>query len=280
MRLPCLGLAMIASTIGCATAKVQPLRAPDRVEILFKGKIQDTFDTDYHSASKTVKYYDGQMVNDRTEIVDFTVRTSVLGVDADGITTSVKTVNKDGTVGLHDLAFPELNEEMEVKVRPSGEILRAGRYPSDSVFFVPSLPMPREAVAVGDTWTMEHDWRSAQGGIPLRLSAVGILKAVVPCAGELCADVEVSGNVDLVVPPLGRQAFFRNRVWGRVLFGLERGDVVWSEVRSREEMQAGPEKTVSMSCMLSEMKWRRDSRPEARVGKPFACEPSEEAVVW
>lgn len=266
-----LSLTTFISLAACkSTGKAASGPAPETVKIEFAGKAGSSFDTMYHSNSRVRKYAEGQITNDRTESIDFTVRTKTTGVKDGQITSVVRTVEKDGTSSLHDLAFPELNEEIEFVVKPSGEVVKAGKYLPQSIYFVPSLPTPGRPVAVGDTWTMEHTWYSAHEGIPLKLSVVGILKDIVRCEGGYCADVEVNGGVNLALAPTVAGARFDSRVWGRVLFSLDRGDVIWSEMRSKEEMSIDKSRSLSESCMISRVKF-------GKVEK-LGCDPNEQPV--
>jgi hypothetical protein len=270
------GIGLVLLMIGCASLKGKKSRAslPDQVEILFKGRAGTGSETVYHSNARTRIYSDGQLTRDHQEIVDFEVASRVTEADDKTITTIVKTTRKDGTVDLHELAFPELGEELDFIQRPTGEVLKAGKYSSNSIFFVPSLPIAGHPVAIGDTWPLEHTWISGHDHIPLKLDVIGILKDIVPCeAGGVCADIEVSGSVHLVMLPTTVGSKFDSRVWGRVLFSLQRGDVIWSEMRSHEEMAVGGERNDVLSCMVSAMK--------GVAGLPsttLACDPKEQAV--
>jgi hypothetical protein len=266
-------VALVFVLSGCTSlSKKRPAGpVPQQVNIAFKGKIGETTETLYHSDSRTRVYTGTQVTHDRTEVVDFDVDTTVTGASDKTISANVKTVRKDGTVDLHDLAFPELGEEIAFILRSNGEIIKAGKHPPTSIYFVPSLPVPDHAVAVGDTWPLEHSWISGRDQIPLTLQVIGILKGIDACDGGYCADVEVSGNVLLGTGPLSAGSRFESRVWGRVLFSLDRGDVVWSEMRSSQEMTSPTDRTIVTSCMSSVM------RVNAKVSR-LDCEPDEKPV--
>ena len=253
--------------LGCTSLSKSAPR-PTSVVIQFKARAGDSTETRYASSAHTRLYSDAQLTRETHESVDFTVRTKTVAVGERAFTTVSETTYKDGRVGLHDLAFPELHEQIEFITQPDGTILKAGSYPPQSLFFVPSIPIPDRPVAVGDTWTMEKTWASAREGLPLTLDVVAILKEIVPCeTNQYCADIEVSGHVTLGVPPNVPGARFSSRVWGRTLFSLSRGDVLWSEMRSQEDFLARQERSETSSCMVSEM--RLKSRASARL----TCDP-------
>ena len=263
-----------ASSLGCAvgTAKNQ---LPKSIGLQFRGRPGESTDTRYYSNARILSYEDQQLVRDRTEIVDFNVRTHVTKYDkaADILAYSSRTTRKDGTVDLHDLSFPDLDEQIDYVTRGNGEVLSAGRFPPQSLFFVPSMPMPGGPVEVGDTWTLTHVWLSAMETIPLKLEVVGILKDIVTCEKDkVCADVEISGHVGLAVAPAAPGSHFASRIWGRLLFSLERGDVIWSEMLSREEMSSQSEKMNVSSCMVSMMQLATGQ------GQTLTCETGDRAV--
>lgn len=239
---------------ACASAphKTQP----ESIRIELRGQAGASTETRYHSHANVKTYSESQILRDKQEVVDFTTITKIRSFDPATklLSYTVRTTEKDGTVSLHDLAFPEKNEEIDFIAKTNGIVIKAGSYSPQSLFFVPAMPVPGEEVRVGDTWTMEHTWFSAADNIPLKLDIVGILKAIVPCAGTICADIEVSGSVKLVRSATTANARFDSRVWGRILYSPSRGDIVWSEMRSQEEMNVGADQMSVLSCMVSETK--------------------------
>ena len=140
------------SIVHCTT-----LRKEDAVTLELKGKPGDAYETRYYSNSRMMAYSEGQLLRDRTDAVDFTVRTEIKSYDPTTklLKFKVKTVRKDGKVPLHDLAFPELKQEIDYVVDGgTSAVLQAGTYDKQSLFFVPSIPMPKGPVSVGDTWTL------------------------------------------------------------------------------------------------------------------------------
>jgi hypothetical protein len=272
--------AMAALLVGCTSGRLKTEQAEKvdsikTVTIELKMKPGTRFDTHYFSNSFIRNYSDQQLVREKHEAVDFTTLTA--GVDYNSnlklLRYKMRTIAKDGQVDLHELAFPEKNEEIEYVVRGNGKVIKAGPYAPDSLFFVPALPVPDHPVEVGDTWEVDHEWRSAREKIPLRLETVGVLKNIVKCEGDkVCADIEVSGGVKLAIKPNAVGARFNSRIWGRMLFSVERGDVIWSEVRSEEEMGSGNDRVLIQSCMLSETKLGSSYKTNLN------CEPGEVVV--
>lgn len=247
------------------------------VRIELKGTPDTESDTRYFSSSRILTYTEStQLVRDKTEAVDFTVNTKVKFYDPKTsiLKFKVKTIRKDGQVDLHDLAFPELKEEIDYIVAGrTAQVIQAGSYNPEGLFYIPSVPIPKEPVQVGDTWTMQHTWASATESIPLTLDIVGILKNIVSCeGGKTCADIEISGGVELMHTATKKDSGFKSKLWGRMLFSLDRGDVIWSEIRSIEEMNVVKERTVVSSCMVSETKLAKNYRIK------FECDPKEAPV--
>ncbi len=266
--LPCL------PALGCASLG-QKTPYSKKIEIRLKGQPGSVSETRYHSSARTQKFVGSQLVRDKVERVDFVVNQVVSKYDPAEKTLwyTVRTISKDGAGDLRDLSFPELHESIEYVIRTdSAQVLKAGAFSPQSVFFVPTLPMPLREVQVGDTWLMEHDWISAHNQVPLRLKLVAILKEIVRCSDHWCADLELSGGLELVQFPVKATVRFESRVWGRVLFDIERGDILWSEIRNRENLISPDERTLVDSCMLSELKI------SSRYRTASDCQPEEIAV--
>ena len=240
--------------LGIACVSETRRAPPERVTLAFgrsaTGAILDVVNT---ATTRMRTFSARQPTRDRTETVDFTTRTTMGEKYADGVFNArVTTTAKDGHSSLREMAFPELHEVIELTTTARGEVLRAGGYAPSSVFFIPSLPLPAGPVRIGDTWALDHDWTSGVDHFPLRLEIIGVLKDIDFCAGgHVCADVEVSGHVALRVPPDNAGARFDSRVRGRAVFDVDRGDVIWAHVVSREEITLGPEVSVIESCLLS-----------------------------
>lgn len=260
---------------GCATGGIKGDGPAYTLEM--KGRVGETQLTRYYSAAHIKNFESGQITKDRQEVVDFTVRTKTTQVDpgSKSFVVRSRTIRKDGNSSLHELAFPELNEEIEFVISKQARILSAGDYPPDSLFFVPFMPMPKGPVQVGETWTLQHSWNSSPSGIPLSLDLIAIFKGVRPCMkAQTCADLEISGKV-LVDAATKENVKFDGNVWGRILFSIENGDVIWSETRSSEDMVLGAESMKVLSCLRSEIV-DRDLKPAKNDG--FQCEPSLEPV--
>lgn len=264
---------------ACAHKKtIEPIQlGKGPVELKFFGVKGEEDTIRYYSHSKVNKFEESQMVRARDEIVEFRVKEVI--TDSDEINgtfkVSTSTFFKDGTVDLHDLAFPEKDEEIDYVFRKNGQVLRAGDYPPTSVFFIPPLPVPSGPVSVGDTWSFEHIWVSSHNGIPLGLQMIAILKGLVACGVGVCVDLEVSGQVD-VVGMVSSKGKFTSHLWGRMIVAANRGLVLWSEIRSREQMTVAGSRTDVLSCMVSALETPRNWQVEISRGR--ICTPSEDPV--
>jgi hypothetical protein len=238
--------------VHCAALKTSSKSAGGGpVTIVIKGGPGQQDITRYYSRSHITGYEGAQKVREKDEIVEFRVSEKVTRIDANKnlITVKAATISKDGTVDLHDLAFPEAGEEIEYTFTRQGEVVRAGDYPLDSVFYIPPVPLPKGPVEIGDTWTMDHGWVGMNSGIPLGVHLVSILKGIQSCGPGRCADIEVSGHVE-VAGMTKKGTEFKSTIWGRMIVAVERGTVLWSEIRSREKMTLPDSRTEIQSCMV------------------------------
>lgn len=269
----CLSWVVILSSVGCAQGpRVKELSADAPVRLELKAAAGQEDVTKYYSHSRVVAQDEGQVVKEKDEVVLFAVKEKVTNVDDQKgrLAVQTTTIHKDGTVDLHDLAFPELNEEIVFEFSRRGQVFRAGGYPPESIFFVPPIPLPEGEVKVGDTWTLNHAWIGLKSGIPMGLQLVTIFKRLVQCGPGRCADLEVSGDVQIAGAPALRGQF-ASQISGRMLFSIERGAVVWADVRSREVMAMQNGRVNVVSCMASALtepsEWRWTAIQELK------CEP-------
>ncbi len=253
-------------------AKEYEMKAPIMLEIGHELGQFDISHYRYHSSKST---YDARKIRvKRDEIVNFKVRTEVKGVTPMGmVKLQVKTLEKEGPVELNDLAYPEVNESIDFTLTKNAQVIRAGGYSSDSIFYVQPIPLPNRPVNKGDTWAVEHAWLSRHNGIPLKLELVAILSRFVECGPkDICADIEVSGQVTL--PPGMIRGSLDSKVFGRMLFATKKGLIVWSEVRTEETLQTPEEKVEIASCMESVIETPSAYRWSTKE-KPF-CTPQSE----
>ncbi len=240
-------------------------------ELRLKGTKGETSRTYYHSDSAVEDLEEGQKVRDHEEIMDFAVDSEVLAAAAEAIAVRMTTIEKDGTGSLHDYAFPEPDESIDFFYTSDAHVLKADPFPKESIFYLPPVSLPAKPVKIGDTWTLNHSWISNNDGLPLNLNMVTIFKGVTACGRYgLCADLEVSGKVDIDADKFEEMASFNSRLWGRILFSFEKGDVIWSEVRSKEVFKTSSSEMRVLACMVSKM--------QASANDRLSCKPSEVAV--
>lgn len=272
-------IALAAIISACSTAKTKSQYPEPKIDksqafdLRLKGQHGETALTDYHSSSAVSDFEGGQKIRDHQEILDFTVSTQVMEARQNQFTVRTVTVEKDGSGSLHDFAFPEPGEQIDFIYSTEGKVLKADPFPKQSIFFLPPISLPTNEVKIGDTWAMDHAWISSNDGLPLNLNMVTIFKDVVPCGPfGRCAELEVSGQVEMANERLQRLVDFDSKLWGRLWFSIDRGDVIWSEVRSQDVFKSKQNEMRVLSCMVSKMR-----SPSAEKNIPD-CEPTTKMV--
>ncbi len=280
-----LSLSLVAASGGCASAP----KGPYHLEL--KGAQDSSYEvlTDYYTHNLVRSFADSQLVREKTEMGRFQVRTEVLPAlllpsDSGEASTPpsgnvdmlpaletlihyrLRTLTKEGPLRLNDLGFPDVGEELDYIFTPQAEVLRVGDIPPSSHFYVPPLPLPDRPVGPGDTWELNHHWFS-ESGLPLKLQVIAIFNTLVSCPPwGWCADLDISGDLD--IPGLDRQSLrFESLIQGRMLFALEKGLLLWSEVHSHEETLTQEEHQQSLSCLVGQV--QKNSCP------PPQCRPKE-----
>jgi hypothetical protein len=232
----------------------------------------------FHSRSINQTFEGGVLRYEVSEIVDFTVEVKTKAVDEKTGTIDflVTTTEKSGPTSLADLGYPELGESFDLVLRKDASVVKAGKFPKNSMYYVPPISLPKGEVKIGDTWQMEHRWNSSSNNIPLKITLVSILKSFYEC-GALgkCAEVEISGNV-IIDNALGGVLDLKSEVKGRLLINLGNGSIIWSEVRNIEEINNEGNRVVVRSCTESlvtdpvSKRWLWRSTPD--------CDPKSEII--
>lgn len=231
----------------------------------------------YTSGSVTKTFEGTQIVNERSEAVDFLVQNKTTKVLPNGnLHLKVETLSKDGQVDLRDMAFPEPNEVLEMVYAANAKVLKAGRYGTESIFFVPPMSLPDVPVSIGDTWTLSHRWKSQKNGVELKLELTSILKNIYPCVGnpfkDRCAEIEISGDVTV---PAAKQSGFElsSRNSGRLLISVTTGAYIWGDIRTEETFQSGGIRMEVRSCIESILEEPSEERWPWR--QSIKCDPAE-----
>lgn len=204
----------------------------------------------YSSSSITETFEANSLTSTHEESVEFTVLNEYLKNLGNGkYITRQSIASKDGTIDLHEYALPEIGEDLVTTLDSLGNIIKAGAYPKDSIYYIPTIVFPKEAVKPGDTWSSEFKWLTDQN-IPLVLKLLSIHKGYVRCGQQdLCADIELSAEVQMPTP-IGATSFAS--LWkGRLLFAISRGSIVWSILESHEAWNHDETHREVRSCLES-----------------------------
>lgn len=270
----CLPILVSCGTLqGQKTYFVPKDQGETPISLRLNPQVGNTTVTDYHSHSHVEVFQDQQILRERDEIVDFSVQDQIEAVHLDGQSFSqrVKILKKDGHVDLHSLGFPEENEELLMTLSLKAEVIRAGDYPKNSIFFVPPISLPKNPVAIGETWVLDKEWVSQANGIPLKLELVSVLKGVYQCDGdpEGCADIEISGMVKMMGLNQ-KKVQFQSEVRGRHFFALSKGLMLWSVVKGQESLMTETNLLKVRSCMSLRI---QNSELAPTGSLPIKCEP-------
>jgi hypothetical protein len=229
---------------------MKPLEIREPVELRLKSKQGRIEKVAYLHNSFAKSYEDAEIKNQKDESLEFTSQTETVS-DAPGkFTQVVQVIHKDGTADLHDFAMPEMGEKLEITTSVQGKILKAGDYPTNSVYYVSPVSLPEGPVSLGDTWTMQSNWLSLDEMVPFQLDMVSILKGFWACGKDRCAEIEIQGDVSLQ-GKLVKSMTFKSTWRGRIYFDIDAGTVVGSRVDSDEDMSAEKVHRQIKSCLAA-----------------------------
>lgn len=225
-----------------------------------------------HSQTLVENTSPDKLLHQKIEMVEFDVETQISKVDPKNSTVAVdtKTTKKEGSMSLHDMAYPELNETIQFVFDKQGRVLHAGKYQPGTIFYVSPLPLPDRRVKVGDTWTYETEWTNQESGIPMKLQLVMVLKKAVRCfENEYCAEVEWSGKVT----PEEVKMPIESRISGYTLYRPKTGSQIWTWSRNEEQLELQGVMMKVSTCIQSILKNEKSSlNPFA--GKEPICDPA------
>lgn len=189
----------------------------------------------YCARSRTRVYREAALRSERDEATEFTVetRSTKWDVKADRLSQTVRTLKKEGAMDLREFAMPEVGEKIDFVFSSQGRVLRAGSFPESSIYFVPTVSLPKAPVSRGDTWTMESSWAPIGEKAVFYVEMVSIFKEAWACGKRRCAEIEIAADVRAVAggSPI---AGYANRWRGRMLFDIDSGMVAWSRLESED----------------------------------------------
>ena len=216
-----------------AKGELATVKMKGPVELRMKAEAKSVETVEYYHVSASRAFEGKELRHEKTDTLTFTAQAETTKAENNRFSQTVTVLKKEGTIGLHDFAMPELGERLDLVSDSRGKILKAGDWPTNSIFFVSPVSLPENPVEVGDTWTMQSSWLSLQDMVPYELDMVSILKGFVTCGEDTCADIEVNGNVTMQ-GALQKTLVFRSEWRGRLLFAVNAGTVTWSRVNSDE----------------------------------------------
>ena len=232
-----------------------------------------------HSTVKTLKK-GATEPEVKTEVVEFDISTELLLVDRGKahlhylISTLMKKELK-GSVDLSELGFPKDKKTLSAIYYPNGSVVKVEGKDKDGIYYVPPISLPLRKVKVGDSWQLNHAWLTAKDKLPLKLGLESTLVAVHECPinkkkMRTCAEINIAGSIDIL--GLNKDKLtFKSEIKGKLIFAVEHGSVLWSEVQSRELLSGSDSKVDIQSCMTSVL---YDPKVDAIVHKKAKCEPN------
>lgn len=220
------------------------------VVLKLKGVVGQVEKVAYSHRALSKSFEKNEIRNQRDESVEFTTAAETMKYEGDTVVQKLSVIKKDGTTNLHDFAMPEVGEKVEVVFDHTGKIKKFGDYPQNSLFYVPPVSLPDRPVTVGDTWTMKARWITLDETIPFELDMVSILKRFVSCGNDTCAEIEVSGEVN-VDQSLKQTLHFNSQWRGGFYFAMNAGSVIWSHVQSEEQLLMNNLTRKVQSCLGS-----------------------------
>jgi hypothetical protein len=219
----------------------------------------------YRSATHTVTKEDGQISHQQESTTDFTIENMFTAIPTKkAIRQAMTTIRKEGQLPLSTLALPEKDEVIEMHLAPNGDVMRAGSYPPQSLYYVPQVSLPSTPVTIGDTWSLSSAWYDMEEGTPFILEMVSILKGFVACGDDQCADIEMSGDVRVAAPDVPTMRFTSHWM-GRALFARNAGTLVYMRIDALDDLKTENASRLIESCLETVLMEPSALNPQAKA---------------
>ena len=260
--------------ISCSLSRLMPQSETDgAISLSFEGIAGHKDNYAIHSQTLVENVSPDKLLHQKIEMVEFDVNTQIAKIDKKNSTVAVdtKTIKKEGSLSLHDMAYPELDETIQFVFDSQGRVIQAGKHNPGTIFFVSPLPLPDHRVKVGDTWVYKTEWVTLESQMPMKLELVMILKKVIKCFGnENCAEIEWSGKVfpDEIKMPIV------SKISGYTLYRPKTGSQIWTWSRNEETLELQGVKMKVSTCIQSILKSEK-SKLNPFANQAPVCDPSD-----
>lgn len=260
-----------------AIINLKPLKVDGEVPLRLKADTARPEQVTYLHSSVSLSYEDNQLRHQKEERMGFVTQAETLSSEPGNtsvpnkFTQAITVVKKDGNMDMHDFALPEVGERLEITADSRGKIIRAGDYPTNSIFYVSPISLPEKPVRVGDTWVERANWLSLEEMIPYQLDMVSILRGFWSCGVDTCAEIEISGEVGFQ-GPLAKTLKFNSTWRGKIYFALNAGTVIWSRTDSQERFMTDNVRRDVTACLEAVLTSPNELRL-AGLGEP-KCDPA------
>ncbi len=214
----------------------------------------------YTTMSKIVISDKGKVTKKYTSQVKFEIDRTTINVNDKGdIQFRTVTKNKSGDIDLKDMAYPEPGQELFEMIDKFGKPLVVKDIPIGSIFYIPRVTLPKNAVHVGDSWSFKGRWVALDTGLPFELRIDSKLKAWSDCDGLACAIITFTGEV-LLPEDFPLKSTLKSKIKGTFHYSPVSYEVLWGESFSEEEFYIEPiQKLIkvdskSCSCKIGYVK--------------------------
>lgn len=242
---------------------------PELVELKLKNKSATEL-TSYQAKLYQKEFSQTDLVREKQSVVDFKVKTKKLKKTKKNLLVwELETVKKNGVFPLNSMAFPELNQTIPFTLEENGQVVQAGSYHEDSIFYSPIIVLPENKVKVGETWANNFRWRDSEDSPVYEMHVVSTHKGFVKCGSSKCVEIDVSGSVDILGLDKEKNDF-RSSMKGRIYFDPKLGNIVYAHMSSHDEFITESSRTESQSCLSSVLE-----KPEYLNVKNNQCYISE-----
>ncbi len=198
------------------------------------------------------KAIEEKLIEDKLEEATFSLNRTTLDVDTDQrLQYKTWVTDLKGKVDLTAMGFPPKDGMLLSVVNKNGEVVAVKNMPTETVFYLPRIPLPKTPIKAGDTWTYSKQWRSLKTGWPFMLDLDVEFKDWYNCGGSSCLHVTYKGKVSIPENNPVKDSKLESELEGEFIYAPTGDQFLWTGSKNAEVFNNQNKRIKIESCVTS-----------------------------
>lgn len=193
-----------------------------------------------------------KLTEKKLEISSFNLNRQAISVIEDGQAQFKYWVTGlQGDVDLTNMGLPPEGKSLLEVVDKKAKVVAVQGFPESTIFYLPKIALPKNAVKPGDEWSYTGSWRSLKTGWPFQVDLDLKLISWVSCGGLRCAHIKYSGKISLPEDNPLKKAKLESSINGVFVYAPVGHQFMWSYSESVETFISSSKEVSVKSCTAS-----------------------------